>query len=87
MDESFLLKKQLTLSPNPTSGLVRIAGANAAEVQVYNTLGQLLKTVRSTNEISLEGLPQGVYTLRIADEKGRFTSTRKSRSGGRCPAG
>jgi hypothetical protein len=39
-------------------------------------MGQLLKTVRSTNEINLEGLPQGVYTLRIADEKG-FVVVRK----------
>jgi len=66
----------ITLSPNPTSGIVRITGASVAEVQVYNTLGQLLKTVLSTNEISLEGLPQGVYTLRIADERG-FVVTRK----------
>ena len=66
----------LTLSPNPTSGLVRIEGATAAEVRVYNALGQLVKTARNTNEINLRGLPQGMYLLRITDEDGA-TATRK----------
>jgi hypothetical protein len=60
----------ITLSPNPTSGLVRIEGATATEVRVYNTLGQLLKTAQNTNEVNLRGLPQGMYLLRITDEDG-----------------
>ena len=68
--------ERVNVHPNPTSGLVSIEGVAATEVQVYNAMGQLLKTVRSTNEINLEGLPQGVYTLRIADEKG-FVVVRK----------
>ena len=60
----------ITLSPNPTNGLVRIEGATAAEVRVYNALGQLLKTAQNTNEVNLRGLPQGVYLLRITDEDG-----------------
>ena len=59
-----------TLSPNPTSGLVRIEGATVAEVRVYNTLGQLVKTAKNTNEVNLRGLPQGMYLLRITDEDG-----------------
>ena len=65
-----------TLSPNPTSGLVRIEGATAAEVRVNNALGQLLKTAQNTNEVNLRGLPQGMYLLRITDENGA-TATRK----------
>ena len=60
----------IAVSPNPTNGLVRIEGATATEVRVYNALGQLLKTARNTNEINLKGLPQGVYLLRITDEDG-----------------
>ena len=60
----------VTLSPNPTSGLVRIEGTTAAEVQVYNALGQCLKTAQATNEIDLKGLPQGVYLLRITNGNG-----------------
>ena len=61
---------RITLSPNPTSGLVRIEGATATEVRVYNAIGQLLKTAQNTNEVNLRGLPQGMYLLRITDEDG-----------------
>jgi hypothetical protein len=39
-------------------------------------MGQLVKIKQMVNEINLEGLPQGIYTLRIADERG-FAVTRK----------
>ena len=60
----------ITVSPNPTTGIVRIEGATVAEVQVYNALGQLLKTVRNSNEINLKGQPQGIYTLHVTNEDG-----------------
>ena len=53
--------------PNPTNSLVHIEGIVASEVQVYNMLGQMVKTVRGTNEIDLSGLVKGVYLLRIMD--------------------
>ena len=59
-----------TLWPNPTSGAVQIEGVEAEEVLVYNALGQVVKTVRNSNEVSLEGLPQGVYLLRITGMNG-----------------
>ena len=62
------------LHPNPTTGIVRIEGENASEVQVFNALGQLVKTVQNTNEVSLEGLPQGVYLLRVTLEGGKVFS-------------
>lgn len=37
---------------------------------VYNTLGQLVKAVRNSNEINLKGLPQGIYTLYVTNEDG-----------------
>jgi hypothetical protein len=40
-------------------------------VQVYNALGQMVKTVRGTNEIDVEGLAEGVYLLRITDADGK----------------
>ena len=62
------------LYPNPATGTVRIEGEKSIEVQVYNTLGQLVKTVQNTNEVSLEGLPQGVYLLRVTLENGQVYS-------------
>ena len=67
-------KAFVTIHPNPTTGIVRIEGENASEVRVFNMLGQVVKTVQNTNEVSLEGLPQGVYLLRITTEGGKVFS-------------
>ena len=67
-------KASAKLHPNPTSGIVHIEGVEAAEAKLYNTLGQLVKTTQNTNEVSLEGLPQGVYLLRIATKDGKVFS-------------
>ena len=60
--------------PNPASGHVSIQGAEATEVKVYNTLGQCENTVQNTNPVSLEGLPQGIYLLRITTKDGSVFS-------------
>ena len=57
--------------PNPSKKNVFIKGIEPAEVQVYNALGQLVKTVRGTNEIDLSGLVEGVYLMRIMDAEGK----------------
>ena len=56
--------------PNPAKEKVTIDGIEAAEVQVYNALGQLVKTVRNSNEIKISDLTEGVYLLRIRNAKG-----------------
>ena len=63
--------KNNDINPNPANDKVVIKGVEATEVQVYNTLGQLVKTVRGTNEIDLSGLVEGVYLLRIMDADGK----------------
>jgi len=69
--ESVNEKDGITLSPNPTSGIVRIEGAPVVEIQVYNALGQLVKTARNTNEISLKGQSGGIYLVTVTDKSGR----------------
>ena len=64
--------KAFTLWPNPAFQTVFIDGVEAAEVNVYNALGQVVKSVRGTNEIDLSGLVDGVYLLRIRDKEGRI---------------
>ena len=61
----------VTVYPNPTKEKVTIDGIHPSEVQLYNALGQLVKTMHDMNEISVAGLPQGVYLLRIADMEGK----------------
>ena len=57
--------------PNPAKDRVVIEGVEADEVQLYNALGQVVKTVRGTNEVDLSGLVEGVYLLRIMDADGK----------------
>ncbi len=56
--------------PNPAKDNVVVNNIEPAEVQVYNALGQLVKTVQGTNAINVGTLPEGMYLLRIADKKG-----------------
>lgn len=61
---------KVTIFPNPTNGIIHIEGVTASEVQVYNALGQLVKTAQGTNEINVNGLTEGIYLVRVVDEKG-----------------
>ena len=65
-------QQQITIYPNPAKETMLIEGAKASEVQLYNALGQLVKTVRDANEIPVADLPQGVYLVRIRDGEGRI---------------
>jgi hypothetical protein len=56
--------------PNPAKDNVVVNNIEPAEVQVYNALGQLVKTVQGTNEINVGDLPEGMYLLRITDKEG-----------------
>ncbi len=56
--------------PNPAKDNVVVNNIEPAEVQVYNALGQLVKTVQGTKAINVGTLPEGMYLLRIADKKG-----------------
>ena len=62
--------------PNPAKDKVVIEGLETSEVQFYNALGQMVKTVRETNEIDLSGLVEGVYLLRITDAEGKNHTAR-----------
>lgn len=62
---------ELFIYPNPAKEKVTIEGIEATEVEVYNALGQRVKMVRSSNEINVSGLPEGVYLVRITDIEGK----------------
>lgn len=76
IDETSVQEQDLlhvSLYPNPAKGKVIIEGIQPAEVQVFNALGQLVKTVQGTNEINISNLKQGVYFVSIITEnKERF---------------
>ena len=62
------------LHPNPTTGLVTIAGENLQKAEVINLLGQkVLSTQGEDNELRIDmaALPAGVYFVNITDGEGR----------------
>jgi len=61
---------KLLLYPNPTQGEVHIVGVSIEKVQVYNTLGQLIKTFGRCSTLDLSDLPKNIYLLRLNDEQG-----------------
>lgn len=64
-------KNSVFVFPNPASETVHIDGVEAVEVQVCNALGKMVKRVMNYNEVSLGGLLQGVYMLKIRDAEGK----------------
>lgn len=58
--------------PNPATDFVHIQGVEAKEIQVFNTLGQLVKTVKGSNEVNVRDLVDGTYLLRIIGNKEGF---------------
>ena len=64
--------EQVSVYPNPAMENVFIKGIELAEVQVYNALGQLVKTVQGSNEINVSGLPAGIYSIRVTMNDGNL---------------
>ena len=69
-------KPLVRVYPNPTDGKVHIMGMEVAKVQVYNAIGQLVKTFGEGNNISLSGMPKGLYFLLVTDKSGNTAMTK-----------
>ena len=72
--ENIFKVKNIYLSPVPTKenlSVVYDASLNPTKVEIYNVLGQMMKTVKIVNDgtskvdISLSGLEKGLYFLRV----------------------
>ena len=61
---------QVMIYPNPVSETLHVQGIESTEVQVFNALGQKVKTFENTNEINVIDWAEGVYLLRITDAEG-----------------
>jgi M6 family metalloprotease-like protein len=60
---------QITVYPNPTSGMVYVRNATGAtpEVTVYNVMGKMLLSTRQSR-IDFSAFPEGIYLLRTGDK-------------------
>ena len=60
---------ELRIYPNPTTGTVNLS-QTADEVRIYDMTGRQVAQLRNVQQLDLSGLPQGVYTLRLATPHG-----------------
>jgi len=71
----------VSIAPNPFSNsvLLKTTEAPIQQVQVFNTLGQLLvsKTIGDQNkvELPLQNLDSGIYTITVHTSNGTFSET------------
>lgn len=64
---------EVLVYPNPATDFIRIVGVEVSEVRIYNVTGQLLKTVKGSNEINVSDFPTGCYLLNIIDAEGKIS--------------
>jgi hypothetical protein len=68
------VKNELIIYPNPTTGLINIMNTAPVDISAYNITGnELLRTERNVSQIDLSDLPEGVYFLKINNQKESFT--------------
>ncbi len=65
---------EVSIFPNPVNGRVVIEGIEAAEVQIFNAIGQCVASAKCKSEpstIDIANLPAGVYFVNVTDGEGR----------------
>ena len=68
----------LNVYPNPAHETLHVKGLDSdTTVEIYNSLGVLVKTLSptATNEISINDLTPGLYTIRNGKQIVRFVKT------------
>ncbi|MBR3700094.1 MAG: T9SS type A sorting domain-containing protein [Bacteroidales bacterium] len=69
IEESTASDEFVLVYPNPAHDIVVIQGVEIDELQVYNSLGQMVNTYRKGNIVTVSDLPKGLYLFRIINGK------------------
>ena len=67
--------------PNPVKDILTIEGENLEQVSVFNTMGQLLKTVKCNGNVvnvNVSDLQNGMYIVNVIDNNGEVSSKKVS---------
>ncbi|MGP8214628.1 MAG: choice-of-anchor tandem repeat GloVer-containing protein [Bacteroidia bacterium] len=81
--ETYKPKPQISIYPNPNSGIFTISMRNATDntlIEIYNMLGQNIyqnKLNTNTTEINLSGQPTGIYLYRVVSENEKYIGSGK----------
>jgi uncharacterized delta-60 repeat protein len=68
-------KNPFRIYPNPTSGILNIdSETTITQIEIYNLLGQLVKSNTNQNIIDIFSVNQGIYFIKVMDENGNIGS-------------
>ncbi len=71
-DVEEILSNTYNIYPNPTTGVVTVEGDNIDYVAVYNSVGQLVKVVKTQdNVVDMSAYENGVYFFNVVDNAGQ----------------
>lgn len=66
-----VLNNAYNIYPNPTTGMVTVEGENIDYIAVYNSVGQLIKVVKTQeNNVDMSACENGVYFFNVVDNAG-----------------
>src|SRR5690606_16924216 len=71
-----VMSHNISIVPNPTTGIVRLMAKENVDVQIYDLTGKNVfnqNQVSSNTTLDLTGLGKGIYLVKIKDEKGSQT--------------
>jgi len=73
--DTYELEKEISISPNPTSGVIKVKGENIKSIEVLNQLGQTVQLIEhpeksNTVFVNLKKLATGIYFFKIKTSKG-----------------
>ena len=63
--------------PNPAKDILTIKGENMSQVMIYNSLGQMVKSMETNDdivEVNVENFQNGIYFINIINNNGRMSS-------------
>ncbi len=64
--------KNISIFPNPSTGVFNIVNAGKSMIKVYDSSGRLLYTGQNINEINMVKFENGIYLLNIHSENGEL---------------
>ncbi len=67
--------KKFQIYPNPTSSVINLS-QNLSEIKIFNTTGQILKSIEKSNKIDVSKLPNGIYILNGVTDSGEKMTTK-----------
>ena len=79
VDDRNALESEIHLFPNPNNGNLHIQTAvkDIDQIIIFDFSGRVIRQIPFSNEISLEGVPEGIYSIQFVDKNDTPLATKK----------